>query len=165
MADDILDEIDDIMDETLDAGSGDEIMQQITDETNDVRVEFLGYNRNANGTSTADPEHQELVCFSIENLSSEPIEIWSDEFTVTGDDAFVYNYVEKPWRSLSDFPSHFVDERGYDIPSGSKVRYLILSEAIPSSVSIQKIDYLFNSISFTLEIPDDMPDKVGNPPF
>ena len=163
MTDDILQEIDEMIEDTVEDGSSEEPLHLITDESNNVRVELLAYSRDVYINS--DSGHNELICFSIENISSDPIDIYSDEYTITGDDKFVYDHIERPWQKIDDYPSHFVNEYDCEIPSGSKVRYLIISKALPSSVNIQKLDYNYHSVSFRLEIPENIPDKVGNPPL
>jgi hypothetical protein len=140
-------------------------MPDVMDETENIRAELLGYSRNAEVDSSISPQHQEIITFSLQNTSSDLIEIYSDEYTIVGDDKFAYDYIEKPWRELPNFPSHYVSEYGCDIPSDSKVRVLIVSKPIPSSVSIRKLNYDYQSHSFTLELSEEFKNEADDPPL
>jgi hypothetical protein len=141
----------------------------ISNEENSVKLELLAYNSQFHADNIeSDLGHgrREAIFFSIENLSNDAIDIYTDEWHIVGQDDFIYDYIQKPHNVIpkSEFPAHYPREYGLELSPGTKTRYLLISGTLPESVKIRKIEYNFHT-SFSLELPDSTPDVVGNPPI
>lgn len=142
---------------------------EISDEMNSVRLELLAYNSEFyadNIQSDLEDGRREIIFFSIENLSNKVIDIYTDEWHVVGQDDFIYDYVQRPYKEIpkSEYPAHYPREYGLKLSPSTKTRYLLISGVLPESIKIRKIEYNHNT-SFSLELPDNTPDIVGNPPI
>ncbi|WP_222913478.1 hypothetical protein [Natrinema sp. SYSU A 869] len=142
----------------------------IVGESDTVRAELLAYDGTFDVSEVGgnmNSKRRTVVYLAIENKTDEQLRIYDDEFALIGQDDFVYEYAESPRRELPSgiLPPHYKFSNGWtDIPSGSKVRYLILSEPLPDETEIRSINY-DNNHEFTLSIPADAPRVIGDPPM
>jgi hypothetical protein len=140
----------------------------VSNETEFAKSVLIAYNSRFDANDIEDNRmetgRREIIFFSIENIHNKDIIIDRREWTLIGQDNFLYKYVRNPGvRLYPNFPNHYFSKQELRLSPGTKVKYLIMSKVLPESARMRKIEYSYEQI--ILEIPNDMPDVVGNPPL
>lgn len=144
---------------------------EISNEENSVRVELLAYNGNfdaKNIQSDLEPGRREALFLSIENQSRQGINIFNNEWQLIGQDDFIYNYVDKPFRDIhqSEYPPHYPTKSVVQLSPGTKTRYLLITAVLPESITIRRVEYNGGSgPSFSLELPENFTTRWEEPPL
>ena len=165
-------DIQDVIEDSLsNSESSESDALEISSEENSVRVELLAYNGDFDAKSIqSDLElgRREALFFSIENRSGQAIDIYCDEWQLIGQDDFIYDYVEEPYREIyeTEYPPHYPTTDMIHLSPGTKTRYVLISAVLPDSITIRRIEHNFSfGTSFSLELPENLPEQWGQPPL
>jgi hypothetical protein len=161
--------IEELEDSLSDGGSSNADTDDISTETDSARLELIAYDGAFDAKSIRsklDGGRREAVFFSVENKTDATVDIWSDEWQLVGEDGFMYDYVQKPFREVhdSEYPAHYPKRKKIQLSPQTKTRYLLISALLPESVRIGRIEYKF-LVEFHLDLPEDLPNRVGDPPL
>ena len=144
-------------------------IHEISNETDVARSELIAYNSEFDAgeiDSDLPDGRREAIFFSIENVSSENITIYVDEWELIGQDNFVYGYIQYPYHKFADYPAHYPRKWPIFLNPGTKTRYLLITDIMPNSTNISVLRHKFmGNISILLELPDQIPNVAGNPPL